>query len=293
MTIRFDGRIAIVTGAGSGLGRAHAIGLAERGARVVVNDLGPGGDAVVAEIRANGGEAIPFRADVSDRAAVDAMVAQAMSLWGRIDILVNNAGLLRDRSFAKLDRADFDKVIDVHLNGTFNCTKAVWEIMRAQGYGRIVLTSSSSGLFGNFGQANYGAAKAAMVGLMNVLHLEGEKYGIRVNALAPAAATAMTDGLMPDEHAAVLSPEAITPGVLFLVSEDAPSRAIMGAGAGTFSRIVIRETVGVHLRADERTPEAVAANWDKISNIDGALDIPQAFAQTARFAERAIAAAAN
>jgi NAD(P)-dependent dehydrogenase (short-subunit alcohol dehydrogenase family) len=209
MGIRFDGKVAIVTGAGNGLGRAHALGLAARGAKVVINDLGAqrdgtGGSSeaaekVVAEIKAQGGEAIPNGANVTDEAAVNAMVAEAMRKWGRIDILVNNAGILRDKSFAKMDLADFRAVIDVHLWGSVVCTKAVWEIMRAQNYGRVVFTSSSSGIYGNFGQSNYGAAKMAMVGLMNVLHLEGERANIRVNVLSPTAATRMTEDLIPPE----------------------------------------------------------------------------------------------
>jgi NAD(P)-dependent dehydrogenase (short-subunit alcohol dehydrogenase family) len=246
MSIRFDGRVAIVTGAGNGLGRSHALGLAARGAKVVVNDLGGARDGtgggseaalkVVEEIRAAGGEAIANGANVADEAAVAAMVAEAMAKWGRIDILVANAGILRDKTFAKLDIADFRAVIDVHLMGSAICARAVWEIMRQQTYGRIVFTSSSSGLYGNFGQANYGAAKAAMVGLMNVLHLEGEKFNIRVNTLAPTAATRMTEELLPKEALAVMTPESITPGVLYLVSEDGPSRVILDAGAGGFAR---------------------------------------------------------
>lgn len=287
MSIRFDGRVAIVTGAGNGLGRCHALGLGARGARVVVNDMGPGADAVAEEIRAAGGEAIAIRADVSDFAATQAMVAQTLERWGRTDILVNNAGILRDRSFAKLEPADFAKVLDVHLTGSFNCTKASWDTMRSQGYGRIVFTSSGSGLFGNFGQANYGAAKTSMIGLMNVLHIEGQKYGIRVNALAPTALTAMTNGLFSADHAALLGPETITPGLLYLVSEDAPSRVIMGAGGGCFTRIVIRETQGVCFDPQELTPEAVAAQWGAIADETGALDIPDAFSQPVRFATMA------
>ena len=289
MSIRFDGRVAIVTGAGNGLGRCHALGLGERGARVVVNDMGPGAEAVAEEIRAGGGEAVAIRADVSDFAATQAMVAQTLERWGRVDILVNNAGILRDRSFAKLEAPDFAKVLDVHLTGSFNCTKAAWETMRAQAYGRIVFTSSGSGLFGNFGQANYGAAKTGMVGLMNVLHIEGQKYGIRVNALAPTATTAMTKGLFSEEHAALLGPETITPGLLYLVSEDAPSRVIMGAGGGCFTRIVIRETRGVSFDPKTLTPEAVAEQWAAIADETGALDMPDAFSQPVRFAKMAAA----
>lgn len=297
MSIRFDGRVAIVTGAGTGLGRAHALGLAERGAKVVVNDLGAARDgtggssaaaqAVVEEIVAAGGEAIANGANVTEMAQVEAMVAQAVDAWGRVDILVNNAGILRDKTFAKMGLDDFRAVVEVHLMGSVNCTKAVWEIMRAQNYGRIVFTSSSSGLYGNFGQSNYGAAKAAMMGLMNVLHLEGAKNDIRVNALAPTAATRMTEELMPEEMLAILKPEAITPGVLFLVSEDAPSRVILCAGAGCFSRTLVTETQGIFLAEDERTPEAVAANFDAISDPDGEVTLTAAFEQTGKFARRA------
>ena len=223
MQIQFPGRVAIVTGAGGGLGRQHALALARRGARVVVNDLGPGARQVAEEIRAAGGEALASEASVTDFAAVEAMVRQAIEAWGRVDILVNNAGILRDKTFAKMDLADFRLVLDVHLMGAVHGCKAVWETMRAQRYGRIVMTTSSSGLYGNFGQSNYGAAKMALVGLMQTLALEGEKYGIRVNCLAPTAATRMTEGLMPPEVLAQLAPEAVTPGLLHLVSENAPT----------------------------------------------------------------------
>lgn len=297
MSIRFDDRVAIVTGAATGLGRSHALGLAARGAKVVVNDLGVARDGtgsslspaeeVVAEIRAAGGEAIAHSANVADEAAVADMVSQAMSAWGRVDILINNAGILRDKTFAKMTLDDFRSVIEVHLMGTVTCTKAVWEIMRAQNYGRIVFTSSSSGLYGNFGQSNYGAAKAAMVGLMNVLHLEGAKYDIRVNTLAPTAATRMTEELMPDEMLAVLKPETITPGVLYLVSGDAPSRCILAAGAGCFARTILHETPGIYLDAADNTPEAVAAGFGRISATEGQEALQNAFAQTEAFAARA------
>src|ERR1700744_5334618 len=261
MTIRFDGRVAIVTGSGGGLGRCHALGLAERGAKVVVNDIGKGGAAsdsalkVVDEIRAAGGGGLADGSDVADFEQITAMVARAEKDWGRVDILVNNAGILRDKTFAKMEMSDFDRVVSVHLRGSANCTKAVWNGMRERSYGRIVFTSSASGIYGNFGQANYGAAKAAMVGLMNVLHLEGSKYNIRVNTLAPTAATAMTEGLLTPDVAALLGPETVTPGLLFLVSEDAPSRVILGAGAGAFAVTHILETPGVYLPEAKRTPE--------------------------------------
>lgn len=298
--IRFDGRVAIVTGAGAGLGRSHAIGLAARGAKVVVNDLGASRDgsggssdaaaAVVAEIEAAGGEAMAHGANVADPEAIEDMVGRCMDRWGRVDILVNNAGILRDKSFAKMTLEDFRTVLDVHLMGTVTCTKAVWEVMRSQQYGRVVLTSSSSGLYGNFGQSNYGAAKAAMMGLMNVLHLEGAKYDIRVNTLAPTAATRMTEELMPEEMLAVLRPETITPGVLFLVSGDAPSRCILAAGAGCFARTMVYETDGVYLGGDELSPEGVAGAFEAISDPAGQEILTQAFEQTGKFAKRAAAA---
>jgi NAD(P)-dependent dehydrogenase (short-subunit alcohol dehydrogenase family) len=228
-----EGRIAIVTGAGGGLGRAHALYLARKGARVVVNDLADNAaEAVAAEIVASGGEAIACAGSVTDQTAVADMVARTMERWGRIDILINNAGILRDKSFAKMSIDDFRLVVDVHLIGAAICTKAVWEIMRAQNYGRIVMTTSSSGLFGNFGQANYGAAKMALVGLMQTLALEGQKYNIRVNCLAPTAATGMTADILPPESLELLAPEKVSPALLQLVSNDAPTRAIVCAGAG-------------------------------------------------------------
>ncbi|WP_147104993.1 SDR family NAD(P)-dependent oxidoreductase [Tateyamaria sp. syn59] len=283
--IRFDDQVAIVTGAGAGLGRSHALGLAARGAKVVINDMHVADD-VVSEIKAAGGDAFSLAADISDAKAVADMAAQVMERWGRIDILVNNAGILRDKTFAKMDMVDFAKVIDVHLMGTALCCHAVWPIMRAQGYGRIVLTSSGSGLYGNFGQSNYAAAKAAMVGLMNTLHLEGARDDIRVNTLAPTAATAMTEGLLPDAALALLQPETITPGVLYLVSKDAPSRTILSAGGGTFAVTQITETQGALIDGDV-TPEAVAAAWSKITDPTGAEPLENAFAQTRKYALRA------
>ena len=269
MTIDFQGRVAIVTGAGSGLGRSHALGLAARGANVVVNDVGfNNAMTVVEEIRAAGGTAIGDNADVANFMEVSAMVARAERLWGHVDILVNNAGVLRDKTFAKMEMADFEFVLRVHLIGSANCTKAVWAGMRERNYGRILLTSSASGIYGNFGQANYGAAKAAMIGLMNVLHLEGAKTNIRVNILAPTARTGMTEGLLSPVAAELMTPELVTPGVLFLVSEDAPSRVILGAGAGVFAVTHIGETPGVYLDESERTPETIAARFAEISDAD-------------------------
>ena len=276
MTIRYDGKVAIVTGAGGGLGRSHAIELAKRGAKVVVNDLGGSvsGEgqnsdaalAVVAEIEALGGEAMAHPANVAVMEQVEDMVSQTMSAWGRIDILVNNAGILRDKSFIKMDMADFKLVLDVHLTGSVNCTKAVWEIMKNQEYGRIVMTSSSSGLYGNFGQSNYGAAKLGVVGFMNTLAQEGAKYNIRVNALAPTAGTRMTEGLMSEQAFNLLTPETVTPAVLYLVAEDAPTHTILAAGAGAYAVAKIVETESVWLPEGEQTPEGIAAHWDQIAN---------------------------
>ncbi|MFN3352081.1 MAG: SDR family NAD(P)-dependent oxidoreductase [Brevundimonas sp.] len=276
--MRFDGRVAIVTGAGGGLGREHALGLARRGARVVVNDLGGARDgsggsasaaeAVVAEIEALGGEAIANPASVTDFDAVKAMVEAAMSKWGRVDILVNNAGVLRDKTFAKMELEDFRFVVDVHLMGAVNCTKAVWEIMRAQNYGRIAMTTSSSGLYGNFGQSNYGAAKMALVGLMQTLSIEGAKNDIRVNCLAPTAHTRMTEDLGAALPLDQLGPELVTPGLLYLVSEDAPTRMILAAGAGGFERAYVTLTQGTRI-VGEDAAEQVAAQIEAISDRTG------------------------
>lgn len=277
--IRFDGKVAIVTGAGGGLGRQHALELARRGAKVVVNDLGgsmdgTGGnsaasEAVVAEIKAAGGEAIANGASVTDDAGVANLVKQTMDAYGRIDILIANAGILRDKSFSKMELSDFEAVMQVHVWGTFKPIKAVWEIMKTQNYGRIVVTTSSSGMYGNFGQANYGAAKMAVLGLMNTLKIEGQKNNIRVNAISPVAATRMTEGLMPPEVLEKLKPEYVTPGVVYLVSEDAPTGAILTAGAGAFALSRIFETEGVYLGEGGLSVEEVAANWEKISDTEG------------------------
>ncbi len=298
MTIRYDGKVAIVTGAGQGLGRSHAIELAKRGAKVVINDLGGAKDgtggsseaarAVVAEIEALGGEAIANGANVAKYDEVEAMVKQAMDQWGRVDILVNNAGILRDKSFAKGTLEDFRLVLDVHLMGTVNCTKACWDIMREQAYGRIVVTTSSSGLYGNFGQTNYGSAKMGVIGMMNTLVQEGAKYDIRVNALAPTAGTRMTEGLIPEDAFALLTPETVTPAVLYLVAEDAPNRTILCAGAGAYAVAKIVETDGVWLTPEEQTPEGIAAHWDEITSPEGE-KVPQAgFEQTVKFTTKAI-----
>ncbi len=279
MRIDFTGRVAIVTGAGGGLGKQHALALAARGAKVVVNDLGAdvhgeGGSvsaaqAVVDEIRQHGGEAIVNGASVTDFAAVQAMVQQTMDTWGRVDILVNNAGILRDKSFAKMDLADFRLVMDVHLMGAVHCTKAVWAIMQAQNYGRVVLTTSSSGLYGNFGQANYGAAKMALAGLMQTLSIEGEKHGIKVNCLAPTAATRMTEGLMSEEVLNALQPEAVVPAMLVMASEQAPNRTILCAGAGSFEAAHITMTQGLHLGVSPDTPELLAAALAQVKDQTG------------------------
>jgi NAD(P)-dependent dehydrogenase (short-subunit alcohol dehydrogenase family) len=271
MTIRFDNRVAIVTGAGGGLGRAYALELARRGAKVVVNDLGGARDgtghsdaalAVVAEIEAAGGEAISNGGSVTDYDQMVAMVEAAKVRWGRVDILINNAGVLRDRSFAKMEPEDFRFVIDVHLNGSANCTKAVWDTMREQNYGRILMTASSTGLFGNFGQANYGAAKLGLAGLTKTLHLEGAKYGIKVNTIAPVAGTRMTEDIFPEAAFKAFAPENVAPAALFLVSEDAPTNMIVGAGAGVVQAAYVTLTPGAKLA--EPTPESVAAQWSEI-----------------------------
>lgn len=301
--ITFDEQVAIVTGAGHGLGRSHALSLAARGAKVVVNDLGGSRDgtgssstaaeAVVAEIEAAGGEAMANGADVTNAEAVDEMVAGAMERWGRIDILINNAGILRDKSFANMGMDDFGLVVAVHLTGTATCTKAVWEHMREASYGRIVVTSSSSGLYGNFGQANYGAAKLAVVGLMNTLTIEGAKYDIRINALAPVAHTRMTDELLPDEAKALLKPEEVTPGVLFLVSKDAPSGMILAAGAGGYAAAKIYETDGIWLPEDQRTPEEIASRLSDIVDAEGQQEFGAGGEQTMKFLGKAMAAGGN
>lgn len=299
MAIRFDGKVAIVTGAGQGLGRSHAIELAKRGAKVVINDLGGSVDgsggssaaakAVVAEIEALGGEAIANGANVAKYDEVEAMVKQAMDKWGRVDILVNNAGILRDKSFAKGSLEDFRLVLDVHLMGSVHCTKACWEIMREQNYGRIVVTTSSSGLYGNFGQTNYGSAKMGVIGMMNTLSQEGAKYNIRVNALAPTAGTRMTEGLIPEEAFALLTPETVTPAVLYLVSEDAPSKTIICAGAGAYAVAKIIETDGVWLAPADQTPEGIAAHWDAITSPKGETQPQAGFEQTVKMTSKAMA----
>lgn len=292
--MNFNEEVAIVTGAGGGLGRSHALSLARRGARVVVNDIGQvrdgGGEdspaeLVAKEINASGGTAIAYSCDVTDASAVQAMVGHTIAEWGRIDILINNAGILRDKTFAKMDLGEFRSVLDVHLMGSVHCTKAAWPHMVTQQYGRVLMTTSASGIYGNFGQANYGAAKSGIVGLMNVLAIEGERYGIRVNALAPTAATGMTEGLFDEASWEVMSPESITPGAVFLVSENAPTKTILGAGGGVFAVAKMVEAAGVFLSEDERSPETIAAHWETISDVSATVITGSAFDQTGRYLE--------
>ena len=279
MSISFEGQVAIVTGAGGGLGRSHALELARRGAKVVVNDLGgamdgTGGSSeaaekVVSEIKESGGEAISNGGSVSDRNGAKSMVDDAMEAWGRVDILINNAGILRDKSFSKIDLDDFQVVVDVHLMGAVYCTHAVWPIMREQNYGRILMTTSPTGLYGNFGQTNYGAAKLAQVGFMNSLKIEGAKNNIHTNTIAPIAATRMTESLIPEAVHSKLAPESVTPAALFLVSKEAPNGVIMQAEGGRFSVASIVENTGTQLGVDA-TPEDIASNYDMISDLEGA-----------------------
>lgn len=287
MTISFENRVAIVTGAGGGLGRAYALELARRGAKVVVNDLGGSRDGtghsdaalkVVEEITAAGGEAMSNGGSVTDYDQMVAMVEAAKATWGRIDILINNAGVLRDKSFAKMEPADFKFVIDVHLNGSAICTKAVWDTMRAQNYGRILMTASSTGLYGNFGQANYGAAKLGLAGLTKTLAIEGAKNNVKVNTIAPTAGTRMTEDLFPAEAFAAFAPEKVAPAALFLVSEDAPTNMIIGAGAGVFQAAYVTLTAGKLLTGDDLSPEGIAAHWDAITDRTGELT-PQSGAE--------------
>jgi NAD(P)-dependent dehydrogenase (short-subunit alcohol dehydrogenase family) len=282
------GRTAIITGAGGGLGRSHALTLARYGAKVVVNDLDPAmAEAVAAEVRARGGEAIAFAASVTDEARIAELVDTVMATWGRVDILVNNAGILRDKSFAKMSLADFRLVLDVHLMGAVVCSKAVWELMREQRFGRIVMTTSSSGLWGNFGQANYGAAKMALAGLMQTLAIEGQKYDIRVNCLAPTAATQMTHGVLSEDGLEKLSPALVSPGLLALVAEDAPTRAILCAGAGHFARAYVTLTQGAYVGGEADAGEQVIARWDEIGARAGEIVPDYGFTQ----AERELASA--
>ena len=295
MSIRFDDQVAIVTGAGGGIGREHALELARRGAKVVVNDLGGSVDgsgtsdaaeAVVQQIKDAGGEAIANGASVTDLSAIQDMVKEVMDKWGRIDILVNNAGILRDKSFHNVTLDDFNLVMDVHFQGTLNCTHTIYPIMREQGYGRIVFTSSSSGVYGNFGQSNYGAAKMAIVGLMNTLKIEGQKYNVFSNSITPVAYTRMTEGLIPEDFGKNLQPEYVTPAVIYLSGKDAPNGVIIAAGAGVYARIITHETMGVSLgTGEDMTPENIAANWDTISDMDDARALQNGGEQTLKIFE--------
>jgi NAD(P)-dependent dehydrogenase (short-subunit alcohol dehydrogenase family) len=291
--IRFDGKVAIVTGAGGGLGRQHALELARRGAKVVVNDLGgavdgSGGSSeaaktVVAEIAAAGGEAIADGGSVADDKGAENLVKAAMDAYGRVDILIANAGILRDKSFAKMELADFEAVMDVHLMGTVKPMHHVWPIMREQKYGRVVVTTSSTGLYGNFGQANYGAAKLSLVGLMNTLRIEGERDGIRVNTISPIAATRMTENVLPAPLAEKLKPEYVTPAVVYLASDDAPNGVIVTAGAGVFAQAKLYETEGVYLGEGGLSAEEVRDNWGRISDPAGQQAYGAGAEQTQKF----------
>jgi len=298
MNIRLDGQVAIVTGAGNGLGRSHALALAARGAKLVVNDLGGARDGsgasseaaqeVVRLIEKQGGEAIAHGANVANYDEVEDMVKQAMDKWGRVDVLVNNAGILRDKSFSKMSVEDFRLVVDVHLMGSFNCSKAVWDIMKAQEYGRIVMTSSSSGMYGNFGQSNYGAAKMGVIGLMNTLVLEGHKYNIKVNTLAPTAGTRMTEDLIPEELFKLMTPESVTTGLITLCHEDSPNRFILCAGVGGYASTHIYETDGVYLAPEDQQPENVVAQWEEINQADSQKELTSGGQQTEKFLGKAM-----
>jgi NAD(P)-dependent dehydrogenase (short-subunit alcohol dehydrogenase family) len=299
MTIDFTGQVAIVTGAGNGLGRSHALELAARGAKVVVNDLGgardgsgaslAAADEVVQQIKASGGEAFAHGANVAKYEEVKDMVNQTMDKWGRVDILINNAGILRDKTFAKMELSDFQLVMDVHVMGSVNCTKAVWQIMRDQNYGRIVMTTSSSGMYGNFGQSNYGAAKMAVLGLMNTLVLEGAKNNIRVNALSPVAATRMTEDLLSEDLLNMLQPKAVTAGLINLCHEDAPNRFILCAGAGGYASTRLFETTGVYIPDEAQSAETVLSHLSEICDISTQAELASGSGQTEKFLKMAAA----
>jgi NAD(P)-dependent dehydrogenase (short-subunit alcohol dehydrogenase family) len=300
MSINFEGRVAIVTGAGNGLGRSHALALAERGAKVVVNDLGGARDGtgassdaameVVGLIEAAGGEAFAHSANVAKFDEVEDLVKQAMDKWGRVDILINNAGILRDKSFSKMDLADFQLVMDIHLMGSVNCTKAVWEIMREQNYGRIVMTTSASGMYGNFGQTNYGAAKMAVLGFMNTLVLEGGKNNIHVNALAPTAGTRMTEDLLPSSVLDLMTADSVSAGALVLCDETAPTRTILCAGAGGYAIASMYETDGIFMPKESQNPDEIVAKWDELSDVSAHKALESGGKQTEKFVMKAMAA---
>jgi len=300
LCLNFEGQVAIVTGAGNGLGRSHALALAARGAKVVVNDLGGARDGtgassdaameVVGLIEASGGQAFAHGANVAKFDEVEDMVKQAMDKWGRVDILINNAGILRDKSFSKMDLADFRLVIDVHLMGSVNCTKAVWDIMREQNYGRIVMTTSSSGMYGNFGQTNYGAAKMAVLGFMNTLVLEGGKNNIHVNALAPTAGTRMTEDLLPPAMLELMTAEAVTAGAIVLCDKKAPTRTILCAGAGGYATASMYETDGIFMPVESQNPDAIVARWDELSDDSNQKALESGGKQTEKFVMKAMAA---
>ncbi|MDB5695477.1 MAG: 3-oxoacyl-ACP reductase [Sphingomonas bacterium] len=296
MSISFDGRVAIVTGAGGGLGRQYALELARRGAKVVVNDLGGSRDGtghsdaalkVVEEIEAAGGEAMSNGGNVAEYEQMADMVAQAKARWGGVHVLINNAGVLRDKSFTKMEPADFEFVVRVHLIGSAFATKACWDLMREQNYGRILMTASSTGLFGNFGQANYGAAKMGLAGLTKTLYIEGAKNNIRVNTLAPTAGTRMTEDLFPAEAFKLFGPEKVVPAALFLVSEDAPTNQIVASGAGVTGACYVTLTPGKLLSGDDLSPEGVAANWDAITDRTGEI-VPKTGAEQGMMAAKAL-----
>ncbi len=298
MTIKFDDKVVIVTGAGGGLGKSHALEFARRGAKVVVNDLGGSVDgsggasdaanAVVEEIKAEGGEAIANGASVADQSGVQNIIDEVMSKWGRIDVLVNNAGILRDKSFHKISFEEFNAVMDVHFQGSVYTSHAVYPIMREQNFGRIIFTTSSGGLSGNFGQANYGAAKMAMIGLMNCLKIEGQKYNVHSSAVAPVALSRMTENLFPEGIGERFLPEYVTPAVIYLASDDAPNGAIIGAGAGVFTQFRIFETMGLALGTeDNMTPENIAAGWSSVADMDDARELFSGPEQTIKILEQA------
>ena len=297
--IRYDDQVVIITGSGNGLGKSHALAFAERGAKVVVNDFGGARDgtggssaaaeAVVSEIKSGGGEAIANGANVADREQVSSLFEQAMDTWGRVDILVNNAGILRDKSFGKMSGEEWDSVLAVHLTGSAICSLAVWNQMKAQNYGRIVMTTSTSGIYGNFGQANYGAAKAGVWGLMNTLHIEGAKNNIHVNCLAPTAATRMTEDVIPKDALSLLDPKWVTPAVLFLAGKEAPSRTILLAGAGGFTVAKLMEAEGKYFSENDRTPEMIAKNWAAILDMTDAKEMLQGNDHVMKMIQKAMA----